>query len=253
MERSGTVDKAVRVLDALHRAAGPLALAELSARVGMPKPTLHRLLASLASHELVEQDAEARYGLGVGLVRLGLGALSVDPLVRVARPELERAARAFGETFFLVAARAGRLVVLDKVEGTGLLRAAPGVGSEVPVEVTASGRLYLGLDPDALRESARALTKATRRAVQEAVARGYDLNRGEWIAGMSVVAAPVSSHGRLHGTVACAAVEAQLDPPRLAEAVRRTRAAAERVSRALGGRRVDAPKTAKREPDEGAP
>ena len=134
MERSGTVDKAVRVLEALHRASGPLSLAELSTRVHMPKPTLHRLLASLLAHDLVEQDPESRYGLGVGLVRLGLGALAVDPFVRVARPELERATRSFGETFFLVGARAGKLVVLDKVEGTGLLRAAPSVGAEVPVE-----------------------------------------------------------------------------------------------------------------------
>src|SRR5262249_24588411 len=105
MERSGTVDKAVRVLEAFQRAGSSLSLAELALRVAMPKPTLHRLLASLVEHELVEQDREARYGLGIGLVRLGLGALSVDPFVRVARPELERAAGAFGETFFLVGAR----------------------------------------------------------------------------------------------------------------------------------------------------
>jgi DNA-binding IclR family transcriptional regulator len=238
------------VLEALYRAAGPQPLAELAARVRMPKPTLHRLLASLLAHDLVEQDAEGRYGLGVGLVRLGLGALSVDPFVRVARPELERAARSFGETFFLVGARAGRLVVLDKVEGTGLMRAAPSVGTEVPVDVTASGRLYLGIDPDALRESAQRIDKATRRAIEAAVARGYDLNRGEWIAGLSVVAAPVLAGGRLHGTVACAAVEAQLDEARLAEAIRRTRGVAERVSRGLDGRRSETRGVAREQNEE---
>jgi DNA-binding IclR family transcriptional regulator len=230
----------MHVLDALHRAGGPLALAELAGRVRMPKPTLHRLLASLHAHELVEQDSEGRYALGIGLVRLGLGALTVDPFVRVARPELERAAASFGETFFLVGARAGKLVVLDKVEGTGLLRAAPSVGSEVPVEVTASGRLYLGLEPAALRESVQSQDKAVRRAVQAAVSKGYDVNRGEWISGLVVVAAPVLNRGHLVGTVACGAVEAQLDDVRMAEAVRRTRALAERVSRSLEGRRVEA-------------
>jgi DNA-binding IclR family transcriptional regulator len=236
---AGTVDKAMRVLEALHRAGAPLALAQLAGEVELPKPTLHRLLASLVAHELVEQDGEARYALGVGLVRLGLGALSVDPLVRVARPELERAARGFGETFFLVGARAGRLVVLDKVEGTGLLRAAPSVGAEVPVELTASGRLFLGLEPSALRE--QATRKLTRRTVQEAVARGYDLNLGDWIAGLSVVAAPVRARGRLFGTVACAAVAAQLEGARLQEAIRRTCAVAERVARSLEGRREEEP------------
>ena len=239
MERSGTVDKALRVLEALHRAGGPVALAELASKLRLPKPTLHRLLASLSAHDLVEQDAEGRYGLGVGLVRLGLGALSVDPVVRVARPELERAVRGFGETFFLVSARAGKLVVLDKVEGTGLLRAAPSVGSEVPVEETASGRLYLGIAPDALRDSAQRLAKLPRGVVEAAVARGYELNRGEWISGMSVIAAPVLAAGRMHGTIACAAAAAQLNDARLREAIRRTRAVAERVSRALDGHKSD--------------
>ncbi len=39
---------------------------------------------------------------------------------------------------FLIGARAGKLVVLDKVEGTGFLRAAPSVGTEVPIEVWAA-------------------------------------------------------------------------------------------------------------------
>ena len=53
---------------------------------------------------------------------LGLGALESDPIVVAARPVLEEGAQALGETFFLVAARAGCLVVLDKAEGTGFLR-----------------------------------------------------------------------------------------------------------------------------------
>ena len=236
MERSGTVDKAVNVLEALRGRGGFVALNELARLVGLPKPTVHRLLASLTDHQLVERDSEGRYGLGVGLVRLGLSALAVDPLVRIVRPELERAVAAFGETFFLVTARAGKLVVLDKVEGTGVLRAAPSVGAEVPVESTATGRLYLGLAPGVLSISDR-----TRRimhgGVQRAVTRGYDTNEGEWIAGLTVVAAPVSRSSELMGTVACAGSAQQLVGERLREAIRSTREAAERASAALEGRR----------------
>jgi DNA-binding IclR family transcriptional regulator len=238
VERSGTVDKAVRVLEALSRAGEPLALATLATRTDLPKPTLHRLLASLAAHDLVEQGAEGRYALGVGLVRLGLGAQGLDPFVRVARAELERAVRAFGETFFLVAARAGRLVVLDKVEGTGLLRAAPAVGSEVPVDVTASGRLYLGLSPESLSESAQT-RRVTKHAIERAVERRFDLNDSEWIDGMFVVAAPVVALGRMFGTVACAGVATQLAGDRRDEAIQRTRKLAERIARLLGARQED--------------
>jgi IclR family acetate operon transcriptional repressor len=240
MEQSGTVDKAVRVLDALHRVQGAASLAALASSLDMPKPTLHRLLASLCAHDLVEQLEDGRYALGVGLVRLGLSALAVDPFVRVARAELEREAHLFGETFFLVGARAGRLFVLDKVEGTGLLRAAPNVGTEVPADVTASGRLYLGHAPVLLRDSAET-RRVGKRAIERAVSQGHDLNQGEWITGLTVVAAPVLALSRMFGTVACAGAAAQLSGARLDEAVRRTKRLAARVVSALEGRREEGP------------
>ena len=240
VERSGTVDKAVRVLEALRLRGSALSLAELAPDVGLPKPTLHRLLASLAAHELVEQGGDGRYGLGIGLVRLGLSAQAADPLVRLARAELERATLALGETFFLVTARAGRLFVIDKVESTGVLRAAPSVGAEVPVETTASGRLYLAFRPDALAPRALA-TEALREAVERARTRGHDTNEGEWITGLTVVAAPVFGHAGLAGTVACAGSAQQLTGERLAAAIAHTRQVAERTTEALTGAREEKP------------
>jgi IclR family acetate operon transcriptional repressor len=235
VEQAGTVDKAVRVLEALRLAQQPLSLGALAQGLAMPKPTLHRLLVSLAAHQLVEQHDDGRYALGVGLVRLGLSAQAIDPFVRVARRELEREAHAFGETFFLVGARAGHLYVLDKVEGTGLLRAAPHVGAEVPVDTTASGRLFLGLAP-ALLGDAAAAGRVAPAAIARAVRQGYDLNQGEWIAGLTVVAAPVLARARLFGTVACAGAASQLSGARLAEAIERAKRVASRVESALGGR-----------------
>ena len=60
-------------------------------------------------------------------------------------------AEELGETFFVVAPRAGEIAVLDKVEGTGVLRAAPRVGSTVPVHATAGGKLCLSFAPDEVR------------------------------------------------------------------------------------------------------
>lgn len=237
MEHSGTVDKALRVLEALRQAEAPESLAALSAGLGMPKPTLHRLLGSLTRHDLVEQASDGRYALGVGLMRLGLAAQAIDPFIRASRVELELEVERFNETFFLVAARAGRLFVLDKVEGTGLLRAAPNVGTEVPIETTASGRLYLGLAPGTLRESAET-RGVSKLGIERAVRQGYDLNQGEWIAGLTVVAAPVIALSRMFGTVACGGAATQLSGARLDEAVRRTRGLAARIASVLAGRRA---------------
>ncbi len=232
MERSGTVDKALRVLEVLHQARAPLSLAELSRALSIPKATTHRLLASLLKATVVEQQADARYALGVGLVRLGLGALALDPVVRACESELEHAAHEFGETFFLVKARAGRLLVLSKVEGTGMLRVAPDVGSEVPVEVTASGRLYMAFAPELLAGNPGA-SRVSAAGVKRARSRGYDVNEAEWLPGLSVVAAPILANGQLLGCVTCASPAVRLNAARLKTAISVTCGVAERVARSL--------------------
>jgi len=236
MERSGTVDKALRLLEVLHQAQAPLALAELSRALSIPKPTTHRLLASLRSAALVEQQDDGRYALGVGLVRLGLGALALEPVVRASQLELERAAHELGETFFLVKARGGRLVVLSKVEGTGMLRVAPDVGAEVPLEVTASGRLYMAYAPELLAGNP-GLSRVSPASVKRARTRGYDVNEAEWLPGLTVVAAPILRGDELLGCVTCAGPAVRLNASRLKVAISATCGVAERVSRSLRGNR----------------
>ncbi|MEO8904142.1 MAG: IclR family transcriptional regulator [Polyangiaceae bacterium] len=232
--RSGTVDKALRVLDVLHQAQASLTLAELARALAIPKPTTHRLLASLLRAALVEQKIDGRYALGIGLVRLGLGALALDPVVRASQLELERAAHELGETFFLVGARGGRLVVLSKVEGTGMLRVAPNVGAEVPLEVTASGRLYMAFAPQLVAGNP-GVDRVSAASVKRARARGYDLNEAEWLPGLSVVAAPILVNDELLGCVTCAGPAVRLNAARLKLAVQVTCGVAERVSRSLSG------------------
>src|SRR5258706_7680946 len=143
MQPLTSIEKAVDVLFHLHGSAVPVGVTQLGRAVGLPKSSVHRLLASLLSRGLVQQDERGCYEPGIGLVALGLGAQDRDPLVCAARPVLEAEAAATGETVFLVAARSGRLVVLDKAEGTGFLRASPQIGSTVPVHATAVGKLFL--------------------------------------------------------------------------------------------------------------
>lgn len=112
-----------------------------------------------------------------------------------------------------------------------MLRATPNIGDEVAVENTASGRLYLGLAPERVRIGFSG--KKNDAAIKRAVKRGYDTNEGEWIAGVSVVAAPVLVRGDLIGCIACAAAMSVLTGNRMREAIARTRAAAREVELSL--------------------
>lgn len=240
-----TVDKAIDVLFELHTAGSALGVTELATALGGAKSTTHRLLAALRRRGLVEQDEHGRYQPGIALISLGLGVQEREPVVAAARAVIEQEAEELGETAFLVAARAGQLVVLDKAEGTGFLRAAPQIGAVVPVHATAVGKLQLALAPEAVTfdwARAEAFTSATRtdgeelrREVALAAERGWALNMDEWIDGLSVLAAPVFHRGRLMAQVALAAPTVRVRVLGVESLTRRVCEVAQRITRRLEG------------------
>jgi IclR family transcriptional regulator, acetate operon repressor len=214
----GAVDKALDVLFHLHH-AGPQGVTAVARALGMPKSTAHRLLGALTRRGLVEKTAQSHYRPGFALVSLGYGILDGDPVVAAVRRPLEEAAVALGETFFFVGARAGELVVLHKEEGTGFLRAAPTVGSKVPLHATSAGRLFLAYAPELVRmppilEAYTASTPTDPCSLTAAVARagerGFELNEEGFIPGLSVLSAAVRSRGKMLGVVSLAAASPRL-------------------------------------------
>ena len=75
--------RAVRMLKLFTIERPELSLAELSKSSGLNKTTTHRLLRALQSEGLIERNAvTAGYGLGAGLMALGVQALvRPDPLL----------------------------------------------------------------------------------------------------------------------------------------------------------------------------
>jgi len=245
VESLATVERAVDVLFHLHEHEVPSGVSAIGRALGMSKSTTHRLLTALTSRGLVERDARGGYRPGMGLVALGLGALEREPVVAAARPVLEEEAASLGETVFLVAARARALVVLDKAEGTGFMRAAPRVGSSVPVHATAVGKLFLAFGqeqvdfPEGCLESFTERTAGDSSALLAEVGRarelGYAENREEWIAGLAVLAAPVLVRGRMQGAVAVAAPAARMEQLGRGAVAARTVAAGRRAAARMEG------------------
>jgi IclR family acetate operon transcriptional repressor len=219
MKSAATVEKAVDILFHLHACDGPRGVSAIGRALGLPKSSAHRLLAALGRRGLVEQTEEGRYRPGTALIALGLGVLEREPVVEAARPVLEARSRVLDETVFLVAARARELVVLDKSEGSGFLRASPQVGARVPVHATAVGKLYLALAPDQVdvAPEPEAFTPDTlvepsslEAAIADTRTRGWAQNDQEWIRGLSVLAAPIVVAGRLVAAVAVGAASARV-------------------------------------------
>ncbi len=254
MEQSSTVEKAIDVLFHLHQQAGPLGVSQVARALGMPKSSTHRLLSALVRRGLVERNGRGKYELGIALVTLAFGMLDREPLVAAGHSVLERHANDLGETFFLVGPRNRKLVVLDKAEGNGLLRVSPRVGATIPMHATAVGKLYLASEPELLSaltepfERFTARTPTNRDELQQQVQRarqlGYALNCDEWIEGLSVAAAPISSPGggdqkrKMAGAVAAALPSPRMAGIGEAKVVERAVAAANEIAARLEGRGV---------------
>jgi DNA-binding IclR family transcriptional regulator len=214
---AATVEKAVDVLQFLHDAGSAQGVTAVGRGLGLPKATAHRLLRALGRRGLVEQEESGRYRPGLGLVALGLGALEREPVVAFGRGILEAEAERIGETIFLAGARAGRVLVLDKCEGSGFLRAAPRVGDEIPAHATAVGKVCLAFASDQVRVGRldaytdRTITDgpALQAALTRVRERGWAENREEWMPGLVGVAAPVMAHGRLVASLAASGAAAR--------------------------------------------
>ncbi len=246
MEAPSSIEKAIDLLFHLHRESSPRGVTEISRALGVPKSSAHRLLGALRHRGLVEQDARGRYLPGIGLVALGLGALEREPLVRAARPVIEAEARRTGETVFVTGVRGGRVVVLDKVEGTGFLRASPRIGAPLPAHATAAGKLVLAFAPGSLETEAAELGSAftartcttpeqLQRELEAVRARGWAGNDEEWLPGLRGVAAPVFVGTRLLGALAVASPAPRMEQLGQAGLARRMVRCAAEVSQRLEG------------------
>jgi DNA-binding IclR family transcriptional regulator len=201
-----SIERAFRVLGAL--AAGPAGVTELADRVGLPKSTVARLLATLQAEGAVEQiPGETRYRLGPRLVRLAAGIQPGRSLIALARPHLVSVAEALGEVAGLSVPDGFDVHYVDQVDSLNPVGIRDWTGTRAPMHAVSSGLVLLaGLPPADLEPFlARPLERLTARtlvdpvALRERLARirveGYAWVREEFADGINSVAAAILGEG----------------------------------------------------------
>ena len=73
-----SLDKAMELLLSLGEDGRSMSLAELSAKMGMPKSTVHGMLSTMRDRGLIDQCSDGKYCLGHTLVDLGHVASSYE-------------------------------------------------------------------------------------------------------------------------------------------------------------------------------
>lgn len=245
-----SVGRSLAVLEELALARGPMRLIDLSAKLGLHKSTVFRLLATLEAYGYVEQDPETgRYGVGVRLLEVGGAALEKTPLLTASRSALETLMRETGETVNLGVLQGAEVLILEKVESENSIRMSIPVGRRSPAYCTAIGKVLLAHDPQACSGllGAASLPRYTPNTItqpdllREHLARvadlGYGLDEEEQMPGARCIAAPVRNHtGRVLAAVSVSGTTVRISPERLTELIPLVQAAARSISARLGHR-----------------
>ncbi|NNG04823.1 MAG: helix-turn-helix domain-containing protein, partial [Inquilinus sp.] len=132
------------VLEAVARAGVPVTPTEVNAQIGLPKPTIHRLFATLEAEGFLQRELDGRsYTAGRRLRKLSTNVLT-SLRVRTARlAVLNALAEEVGETCNIAVPDRETMTYLDRVETKWPLRIQLPIGSHVPFYCTASGKMYL--------------------------------------------------------------------------------------------------------------
>lgn len=245
----GSLHKGLEVLDCFARRES-WSLAELCAELRQNKTTIFRMLHTLESFGYLTRDAaSARYALGLRLLSLGGAAVRQETLRWQALAPLQDLARDTGETVHVGVLHGAEAVCVQAVEGTRLVRMHAFVGKRTPAHASALGKTVLAWRGEAeLRalfdgHALQAFTPNTITDVDALVAslaaarlRGYAMDEEEIELGLRCIGAPIfDGAGRVAAALAVSVPAMRMDAARIAELVPRLRAAAEDISRMLGG------------------
>ncbi|GAA4345652.1 IclR family transcriptional regulator [Variovorax defluvii] len=239
-----SAERSLRVLSLLANEGRALSLADLAARLSLPKGTAHRICTQLLASGFLARDVDERmFSVGPALRRLAFDTLN-HGVVRGQRHEvLAELVRQVGETCNFTTLDGVQVLYLDRVEAQWPLRLTLDVGSHVPLHCTASGKLFLARmgkkERDAVIDRIT-LTRMTRHTITDADAlraecdaiaeQGYSCDREEFMAGLVAVAVPVLDEaGRQRAAIAVHAPTARMTIEEAVERIGALRDAAKRM------------------------
>jgi DNA-binding IclR family transcriptional regulator len=219
------LERGIAILRLFHRDRPQLAAPLVAAELGIPRSTVHRLLAALVELGLLRRDAGGLFALGPGVLGLGFEYLASLDIVELSNPVLARLRDATDCSTHLTILDGASVIYLSRHPSRSAVSSNIHIGSSLPAHATIMGRLMLGdLDRDALRAlypgktlpPAGAETPTTLAALDALIAadraRGYAVSAGFYESGVVAVAAPVrDGSGRIVAAINATALASAVD------------------------------------------
>jgi IclR family mhp operon transcriptional activator len=172
------LSKGIRILSLMNE-RDDVSVAELSRVAGIPRPTVHRIINTLMTEQLVTTSLRrGRYRVAIGARTLSQGYKEPSWLVDIAGPALDRLQRKVTWPSDLATYAAGAMVIRRTTSHHSPLNTVgKHVGARLPMLTTALGLAYLaGCAPD-MRGKILETLSDPRNPEHEAARRRPELDR----------------------------------------------------------------------------
>jgi DNA-binding IclR family transcriptional regulator len=202
----GILQKASDVIELLAD-RGPLTPGDIAESIGMPRPSVYRLVEALNQSRLTVTTPDSRIKISERWLRLADASRSAMHEWEPARATLDLLCRETGQTTFLTVPRGDHAVCVDWAQGRGINVLILKPGRSLPLYAGAAGRATLAfrkhdVAPYLQRAPFPALTRRTlttapqlRRDIKLTRDRGYSVSDEDVTDGIAALGVPLSDRG----------------------------------------------------------
>lgn len=251
--RSDTVsalERGISVLRCFSQENPVLGFSDIARMTGIPRPTVNRLVATLAATGMLKSALAAdRFTLGPAVISLARVFLVSLDVRAVARPKMLAMAEDLGASVYLAVRDGMEMVLIEACRpNSSILSPRLDVGSRAPIPSSALGRAYLAALDDSKRtqliDSLRLMRgpewdrigPGMQRAIDEAQRLGYCLSLGEFHHEINSVSVPLVGPGDEIMALNCGGAAFMFTEQRLREEFApRLQAIAQDIARDIGG------------------
>ena len=139
-----SLEKALILLQLLIEERQPLSLTEIAKKLNFGKGTVHRILATLRSHQFVRQDPKTlKYGLGFIAAEMSTAIKTEDYIVKIIKPHLKKLSESCPEAISASILEFSEIRYIARFESSEPLRVSIGEGARFPAHCTATGKVLL--------------------------------------------------------------------------------------------------------------
>ncbi len=243
------VKRALDVLSCFTLEAPELSLVEICAQTGLPKATVHRLLATLAQADYIVQDPDTSiYRLGHKFLVMGAIARRQINYLNKAEPIFQQLVPEIDETVAVASLDGDHHVCTLVVEPERPVRVTTTIGVRRPCYFGAAGLVLLAYQPDSVLDkilpagkleafTVWSVTDAAdyRRRLYSIREHGYAIEKGEAFPDVTALAAPIFDHqGKVVAAAAIVAPTHRVPDDRVGVLLNKLIDATCRISRQLG-------------------